>query len=361
MENLIFDEMIPFFSIIVPVYNVAPYLEQCVNSILSQTFKDFELFLIDDKSPDDSGEICNRLAKTDSRVTVVHKEKNEGLGAARNTGISKATGRYIWFIDSDDFLIDDTAFQIVAYTVKTQKPDVVLYSYKKFFEESGRFSRRVFCNNQKVRSGELCAANHVQGSLEQSGQAYTVNSDKGALLQANTYKVLACNKVVNFDLIKRNDMKFPVGVVGEDLPWCADLLVYAKKIAIVNKDLLAYRQSKRSISGNQDISFRKRHIQDALNLITECVNKYGVGKDSEEQSLLVGHLLAYEYSCLLGAVHPFYREFRSAIERVSFLLEYDLNLKAAKVKKLCHAIGMRNASCLLSVFIKLKNFLRLTF
>lgn len=87
---------IPAVSVIIPVYNVEAYLEQCVNSVLSQSFDDFEIILVDDESPDGSGEICERYAASDTRVSVVHK-KNGGLGYARNTGLEKAVGRYVFF------------------------------------------------------------------------------------------------------------------------------------------------------------------------------------------------------------------------------------------------------------------------
>ena len=95
--------MNPKLSIIVPVYNVEQYLDKCIKSILNQTFKDFELILVDDGSIDNSGEICDEYAKKDSRVKVIHK-KNGGLAAARNTGLIIARGDYVGFVDSDDWI-----------------------------------------------------------------------------------------------------------------------------------------------------------------------------------------------------------------------------------------------------------------
>lgn len=93
-------------SVIVPVYKVAPYLRQCVDSIINQSFDDLEILLIDDGSPDQCGEICDEYAAKDSRVRVFHTE-NKGLSAARNLGLQKATGEYIGFIDSDDWIEPD--------------------------------------------------------------------------------------------------------------------------------------------------------------------------------------------------------------------------------------------------------------
>lgn len=96
----------PKISIIVPVYKVEPYLERCVESILAQTFQDFELILVDDGSPDNCGAICDAFARRDNRVRVIHKE-NGGLSSARNIGIDVAEGKYIGFVDSDDWVTKD--------------------------------------------------------------------------------------------------------------------------------------------------------------------------------------------------------------------------------------------------------------
>ena len=93
----------PLISVIVPVYNVEPYIRRCIDSILSQTFTDFELILVDDGSPDNCPAICDEYAKKDSRVHVIHQE-NRGLSAARNAGLDRMTGEYVTFVDPDDFV-----------------------------------------------------------------------------------------------------------------------------------------------------------------------------------------------------------------------------------------------------------------
>jgi glycosyltransferase involved in cell wall biosynthesis len=104
---------IPFFSIIVPVYNVEQYLNTCIRSILQQDLTNFELFLLDDGSSDSSGKICDYFANKDNRITVFHSH-NVGLSATRNTGISKSKGEYLWFIDSDDWLISTSALSTIS-------------------------------------------------------------------------------------------------------------------------------------------------------------------------------------------------------------------------------------------------------
>lgn len=93
----------PLVSVVVPVYNVASYLEQCLDSVVNQTYKNLEIILVDDGSTDGSGAICDRYAEKDSRIQVIHKE-NGGLSSARNVGLERITGEWALFVDSDDWI-----------------------------------------------------------------------------------------------------------------------------------------------------------------------------------------------------------------------------------------------------------------
>lgn len=102
----------PKFTVIIPVYNVAAYLAKCIDSVLKQEFKQYEVILIDDGSTDESGTICDKFAEQDKRIVVIH-QKNKGLSAARNIGIENAKGEYILFLDSDDYWHDSSALNII--------------------------------------------------------------------------------------------------------------------------------------------------------------------------------------------------------------------------------------------------------
>lgn len=121
----------PQISFIVPVYGVEKYLPQCVDSILGQTFADFELILVDDGSPDRCGEICDEYAKLDSRVRVIHK-KNAGVSAARNDGISAAVGTWAYFVDSDDWLEPDAAERLYRAATENNVDCVMSYCLRCF-------------------------------------------------------------------------------------------------------------------------------------------------------------------------------------------------------------------------------------
>ncbi|MBQ6975180.1 MAG: glycosyltransferase family 2 protein, partial [Selenomonadaceae bacterium] len=95
----------PLISAVVPIYNVERYIKVCIDSILAQTFQDFEIIIVDDASPDNSYNICQKLYGGNEKVRIVRHEKNQGLEPARNTGIEYARGKYIFFVDSDDFIL----------------------------------------------------------------------------------------------------------------------------------------------------------------------------------------------------------------------------------------------------------------
>ena len=103
----------PTVSVIVPIYKVQPYIRRCIDSVMMQTYGDFELLLVDDGSPDDCGRICDEYAEKDNRIRVIHK-KNGGLSDARNAGLDAATGEYIYFLDGDDCILPDLLEKAVA-------------------------------------------------------------------------------------------------------------------------------------------------------------------------------------------------------------------------------------------------------
>ena len=125
------------FSVIVPVYGVEKYIDQCVQSLLIQTYKNYELILVDDGSPDNCGQICDQYAEKDNRIRVVHK-KNGGLSSARNAGLDIAKGEYVIFLDSDDFWDDAEALSGINRNLSESKADVLIFPAKRYYEESGK-------------------------------------------------------------------------------------------------------------------------------------------------------------------------------------------------------------------------------
>ena len=130
------------FSVIVPIYKVEKYLPDCVNSILNQTYKDFELLLVDDGSPDNCPQMCDDFALKDSRIRVIHK-KNGGLVSARNIGIKNAKGKYICYVDGDDTVDEKLLESIYKEILIKNNPDIIIFGIVKNFADH---DEEIFCD-----------------------------------------------------------------------------------------------------------------------------------------------------------------------------------------------------------------------
>ena len=209
-------------SIIIPVYNVEKYLDRCVQSVKEQTYQDLEIILVDDGSTDHSGELCDKYAKADSRMIAIHKE-NGGLSSARNRGMEIAQGKYITFLDSDDYLAED-------FIEKTLKMCEDTHS------QIGIMQMQYVAENTNS-----C----VKGS--QSGEIRTLSSEEA--IEASFYQVLfsccAPSKLYQASVLK--GILFPVGRVSEDLATCHLFLENAEIVSYTEDIGYYYRQRDNSI------------------------------------------------------------------------------------------------------------------
>lgn len=121
----------PIVSIVIPVYKTEEFLEKCVESVLNQSYANLEIILVDDESPDKSPEICDRLSREHANISVIHK-KNQGLGMARNSGMEKASGKYILFLDSDDKLDGEHAVELLVRKAQEKDADITVGSFRRF-------------------------------------------------------------------------------------------------------------------------------------------------------------------------------------------------------------------------------------
>ena len=231
----------PQISVIVPVYKVEKYLHECVDSILAQTFRDFELILVDDGSPDNCGAICDEFAAKDPRFRVFHIP-NGGVSHARNVGLDAARGEYITFIDSDD-LVDCRYLEILEKAVKNGV-DVAVCRHREFADGDilsaweGETSRQVF-------DAENALIHLYEGCL--------------------TVPVNACCKLLRRELI--GSTRFPLGKIHEDQAFTPYILYRAKKIVSCDAVLYHYRVNPASITRN---TFSLRRYDD-LWAIENCI------------------------------------------------------------------------------------------
>ncbi|GAB2781124.1 bifunctional glycosyltransferase/CDP-glycerol:glycerophosphate glycerophosphotransferase [Streptomyces daliensis] len=212
----------PRFSVIVPAYKVQAYLHECLDSVLTQSFTDFELIVVDDCSPDACGEIIDEVAAADSRVTALHLQENVGLGRARNTGMRRATGDYLLFLDSDDSLTPGSLQAIADRLARTGDPDVLVYDYARTYWY-GRTARNVRCD-----------------LLAQSGPPVFTLAERPSLLML---LMVVWNKVYRRDFVEREGFTFPSGYY-EDTPWTYPTLLAAGSIGTLDRVCVHYRQRR---------------------------------------------------------------------------------------------------------------------
>lgn len=206
-------------SIIVPVYNVKTYIDRCIKSILTQSYRDFELILIDDGSTDGSSLLCDEWALRDKRIVVLHKV-NEGVSAARNSGLDVANGDYITFVDSDDFMAPETYFENMGYLLEHQYVDILQYPYCHYIDEN------TIMNYHRPLSTLLIGKEQI-----------FKNWWSGSPLE-----YVSWNKIYKRDIW--NDIRFNVGHTSEDTWLVADFVKKASSLYISDKGLYYYQRDR---------------------------------------------------------------------------------------------------------------------
>lgn len=206
----------PTISIIVPVYKVENYLSQCIDSILSQTFSDWECILVDDGSPDGSGAICDEYAQIDTRIQVIHKE-NGGVSAARNSGLSVALGEYVYFIDSDDY-VEREALELSMSKAKQLDADIIVHGLVRDF---------IYNNSSTSLKYIKLPEKDYSTILEMA--------DRWGLLNGPV------NKLFKNTIIKNNALRFDESIsYGEDTKFTFEYLAHCHTIAFVPRHLYHY-------------------------------------------------------------------------------------------------------------------------
>lgn len=246
------DELI---SVIVPIYNVEKYLEKCVKSIQEQTYKNIEIILVDDGSPDNCGELCEKYARKDPRIKVIHKE-NGGLSDARNKGIDNATGKYIVFVDSDDY-IEINYIELLYKAIRENKAEI---------SQCGIY--KVDCNYNII---EKISYNET-------------SSKSGKQMISETYKnkehllenIVVWNKMYKKELFDK--IKFPFGKIHEDEFTTYKIFYQGEKIAVIPECLYNYRQTNSSITG-------KKYNLKRLNLLEALEERMEFFKKNNEKKL----------------------------------------------------------------------------
>lgn len=257
----------PEISIIVPVYKVEKYLNKCVDSILGQTFSDFELWLVDDGSPDNCPAICDEYAQKDSRVKVLHKP-NGGLSDARNAALDVMTGDYVTFVDSDDYLAPD-AVEILYDALIRNDADVSVGNMKSVNEKNETADFYVPCTEETVLTGEDILSTILQPC--------------------------APNRLYRAEIFK--DIRYPVGRLYEDVFVYHKVLAKTKKMVLTGKTVYYYLVRSGSIM-HGDYNIRFTDIIDAIKERYEWLDSTGQTGLADEARLFIYSRTAVAYAHL---------------------------------------------------------------
>lgn len=263
--------MPPILSIIIPVYNAEEYIKRCIDSILKQTYSNWELILIDDGSSDNSGVLCDEFSHKDSRIQVFHKA-NGGASSARNAGIEKAHGKYLCFIDADDYVTPLYLNELLEDMDKEQDIDLVIQGYYQI------------CPNNK--SINFIPEPHISYLSKDSQLFYSINRYFAPF-----------SKLFRYDIIKKHHLHFDTNlIVAEDYDFLLRYLLHSQKLHVSNTANYYYYSNDGSLS-SRIYSFEQEYnvYHNAYYLSAEFSHKYKHGEWFSFPSFLLSRTLMSNY------------------------------------------------------------------
>lgn len=320
-------------SVIIPVYKTEKYLRQCVDSILNQTYKNIEMILVDDGSPDKSGEICDEYGRCHPNIRVIHKE-NSGAADARNAGICMAQGEYILFMDSDDYWNLEDGLEKLVHQADIGHYDMINFHYVKLFEDSGKMQDAFLHIEEKEFVG--------RGRCE----CFYLMMEKGQ------YIASPCNKMIKRGLFEENDLLFRKGVFTEDVEWCARLAICAENYGVSGLELYVYRQHDSSTSHCLTL----KHLSDlGGNIVASAMYAEKIIDDFKVPYL---SYVAHQYAVFFVSagyvgkqdMKELYREMKKYV----YLLDYDASPKVKQMKKIYRLSGYKGLCLAGRIYAKIR-------
>lgn len=327
-------------SFILPIYNVEKYLGECVESILQQTYRDFEVVLVDDGSPDNSPALCDAYAEKDSRIRVVHKQ-NGGLSDARNAGLEVAKGDYVIFVDSDDFWVGkDSLQQLMELVDAHPECDFISFNCSYYYQNTNTYKKWVPFDEKLSRPIDKNTAMH-------------------SLVASGTMPMSACLKVISRKSLSDMRLSFIKGILSEDIPWFIDLLDGCKKCMFVNQYIYAYRKGVvGSITSSK--SYNYRNFSNLLRIVDSELEKINRRSFSDSAKKALMSFWAYEICILIGRVHmldnKYRRDCKRSLKKYTYLFEYTENPKVKKVALIYKYLGFNLTEFFLRVFMESKKY-----
>lgn len=325
--------MNPKISVVIPVYKVENYLERCVNSVLNQDYKDLEVILVDDGSPDRCPQICDEFASQDSRVIVIHK-KNGGLSSARNAGIERAQGEYVTFLDSDDQWSNGLLSPVMSQVTES-KVSLLVFAGNSLYDD-GTIYKRV----DRLRDeGKF----HVFG----------ISDYYQILISDGNFHESACTKILKRDFLLSNHLYFKQGIIGEDTEWMFRVL---RKTGIVAYSPIPLFLCTEGRMGSITNTASKKSVWDAISTIKGSLDYYKVADVSNLKEWELAQC-SYIWSVSLGLYSGLPKSERAGLKKELKTVKKQLDLRAhpksRKVGIIYSLLGFDMTSFVLSKYISL--------
>ncbi len=380
-------------SIIIPVYNISAYLEECVQSVLNQTFQDYEVILVDDGSTDGSSELCDELAaslpsprggeaKTSpdiQRIRVIHKP-NGGLSDARNLGLQAAHGEYIHFLDGDDYYTTDQDLAVLVDAIESLgSPDVLLFCRRDVYEYKSAMPKRKAANAELKDGEAIRPAVETTYTIhdERPYDAEFINSCESPteifrhLLTTQRFNMSACFQLLRCEMLVENEIYFTKGLLSEDVDWSLALWQKVQSVKAINCSAYSYRHRSASITTSLTIRnyksyeymFRKwtgileKELR-AKNQEIGIKNTERGSKEKEELAQLQLTYLAFLYPTLLYGYYTLpkqdRREAYRMLREMRYVLKYSNTKKSNRVCKSMCLVGFKLTLHLFATYAWLK-------
>ncbi|WP_378187998.1 glycosyltransferase [Aquimarina sp. W85] len=270
-------------SVIIPMYNVENYLARCVNSVVLQDLKEeqMEIIMVDDGSPDNSKLVASELASKHTFITVI-SQKNKGLGGARNTGIQNANGKYLLFLDADDWLLSNK----LKYLISIADNDAldILEFGANLVTEDGKIANTISKSCDKVLTGIM-----YYDKINYAGSA--------------------CNKLYNTQFLKKNNLFFLEKIYGEDFEFNTRSFFHAIKMKAIGHVCIEFLQSSNSITRNTDISKKKKYLNDYIKIL-ENIRAFQESQNSQKALSTVASNFFIERMTMIN-INAFYMMFKN--------------------------------------------------
>ena len=320
-------------SVIIPIYNAGKYLPECLASIERQSFQAFELILVDDGSTDDSLLIAQAYADAHPNVTVISKP-NEGPGMTRNRGLSLATGKYIYFLDSDDYIAEETFLQDLSDKIGNIKPDIVAFKYCEYFE-----------NTQKVR--------HASYDYSKISDEVSIDEKMKYMIKQDAFFCSAWSKTVKRTLLIQEHIVFDENSKCEDMDWFFSVIKKSQTMVLLDKECVVYRRRDNSVTTTAGV----KNLKDYFNFFhkwSDMLLSMTEKEKAEAMCSAAGKLYFNLLILYLLCNDKAKKQLKLELKKYSYFLNYSLNPLVNKVRKFKSFFGLQGLLIALKILLILK-------